>query len=179
MALAFAQSHRRLGGRLALLGMAFYAVLLTQTAASAAGDRSISLEDAWSRATAEGADIAVGFVTIKNSGDTPDRLLSASAAFAEKTEIHETQMANGVMRMRPATDGVPIPAKGTVVFGPSGYHLMFMGLQGALKDGDAFPASLSFEHAGAIEVTFHVGNAGASEPPQIPQPGSPAERPKN
>ena len=44
MALAFVQSHRRLGGTLALLGMAFYAVLIpwhtvSQASAALAGDR--------------------------------------------------------------------------------------------------------------------------------------------
>ena len=139
-------------------------VVLIFSAVSAAAEKTIALEDAWSRATAQGVDIGVGFVTIKNNGDTPDRLVSASAASAERTEIHEMQMENGVMRMRPVTGGVPIPAGGSVVLGPGGYHLMFMGLKGPLKDGDAFPASLTFEHAGTLEVTFQVGSAGASGP---------------
>ncbi len=139
-------------------------LILISGAIPATAENSISLEDAWSRATATGVDVAVGYVTIENGGDTPDRLVSASTAVAGSTEIHQTQDVDGVMRMRPVTDGVPVPANGAVVLAPGSYHLMFMGLRAPLKDGDTFPASLSFEHAGAIEVTFHVGSAGASGP---------------
>jgi copper(I)-binding protein len=133
----------------------------------ALADGAITLEDAWSRATA-GTGVGVGYLTINNGGDTPDRLVSVNTAVADKAEIHQTQMADGVMRMRPVTGGVPIPANGTVTFGPSGYHLMLMGLKAPLQKGETFTASLTFEHAGTIEAIFHVGIAGASGPDDPP-----------
>ena len=133
----------------------------------AAADSSITLEDAWSRATAA-TGVGVGYLTIKNGGDTPDKLLSASAEVAEKAEIHQTEMVDGVMKMRPLTDGVPIPANGTVMLAPNGYHLMLMGLKAPLQKGDTFKASLTFEHAGAVEAIFHVGSIGAAGPDERP-----------
>ena len=41
---------------------------------------------------------------------------------------------------------------------------MFMGLKAALKKGEEFPGSLRFEHAGAVEVTFHVQGMGTMSP---------------
>lgn len=149
------------------LAAAMIATMLLVPGAAAAEEAkagSIAVKDAWSRATPEGADVAVGYLTITNSGDAPDRLLSASAAFAGQTEIHQMTMAHGVMRMRPVTEGVPIPAKGTVVLAPDSYHLMFMGFKEALQKGGTFLGSLTFEHAGKVGVTFHVQAMGAASP---------------
>ena len=145
---------------------AMMAVLLLPGLANAeeAKAGSISVKDAWSRATPEGANVGVGYLTITNDGDAPDRLVAAEADFAEQAEIHQMTMANGVMQMRPVEDGVTIPAKGSVAFSPDSYHLMFMGLKSPLKQDDTVVGSLTFEHAGKVAVNFHVEAMGASAP---------------
>lgn len=125
---------------------------------------SISVEKAWSRATPTGAKVAAGFVTIKNDGDAPDRLVSASADSAGETQIHQMSMAGGVMKMRPVPEGIVIPPKSSVVLEPNGYHLMFMDFAQPLKQGDSFPAKLNFEHSGSMDVTFEVLGMGAQGP---------------
>jgi copper(I)-binding protein len=125
---------------------------------------SISVKDAWSRATPQGADVGVGYLTIINDGEAPDRLVSADAEFAGRAEIHQMKMEDGVMLMRPVADGVIIPAKGTVAFSPESYHLMFMDLKSPLKEGETVSGTLTFEHAGKVPVTFQVENMGASGP---------------
>jgi copper(I)-binding protein len=140
------------------------AVAFSAGAASAETAGAIAVEDAWSRAVPDGASVGIGYLAIENTGDEPDRLLSASASLAGQTEIHQTTMDGGVMRMRPVPDGVPVPAKGAVMLEPNGYHVMFMGLTQPLKEGDAFPAKLTFERAGSVEVTFHVLGIGAQGP---------------
>ena len=139
-------------------------LFLSSAAAEDATAGPISIKDAWSRATPEGANVGVGYLTITNDGDAPDRLVSADADFAGQAEIHQMTMNNDVMQMRPVPDGVTIPAKGSVVFSPASYHLMFMGLKGPLKQGDAVTGSLTFEHAGKVNVTFQVEAMGASAP---------------
>ena len=150
--------------RLWFHGLTLAALLLVANSASGeqAKSGSISVDSAWSRATAPGVDIGVGYLTIKNDGDTPDRLVSVSTPVAETAEIHKTQMVDGKMQMRPVPDGIPIPAKGTVTLEPAGYHLMLMGLKAPLQKGSTFGASLAFEHTGTIDVTFHVEGVGAS-----------------
>ena len=111
-----------------------------------------------------GAEVAVGYLTITNDGTAPDRLLAVTAAIAGKTEIHQMSMADDVMRMRQLSEGLPVPAKSSVVLEPNSYHLMFTDLKRPLKDGDEFAGSLTFEQAGTIDVTFHVGSIGAAVP---------------
>lgn len=110
------------------------------------------------RATLPGAPVSGGYMIIRNTGDTPDRLVSASVDFAGKTEIHEMAMENDVMKMRELADGLEIPAGKEVMLKPGGYHVMFMKLGEQLKEGEARKASLTFEKAGTIEVEFAVVN---------------------
>jgi copper(I)-binding protein len=125
---------------------------------------SIAVENAWARATPKGAQVAAGYLTIKNDGEEPDRLVSASAGFAGKTEMHQSSMVDGVMKMRPVTDGIPIPPETTVMLAPGGYHFMFMDLAAPLTEGDAVSGELTFERAGKVEVTFQVLGLGAQGP---------------
>ncbi len=139
-------------------------LFLVPVAGPAAAESPIRVENAWSRATPPGTEIGVGYFTVKNEGDTPDRLVSVQTPVAEKAEIHRTKMTDGKMEMRPVTGGVAVPAKATVVFEPAGYHLMLIGLKAPLEKGSTFTASLIFERAGTIEVTFSVAGLGASAP---------------
>ena len=124
----------------------------------------LTVENPWSRATPGGAKVAVGYLTIKNDGATADRLISATAAIAGSTEIHLMSMDNGVMKMRPMADGVSIPANASVNFEPNSYHLMFMELTKPLEKGEQFPATLTFDHAGKVDVMFDVEAIGATAP---------------
>ena len=152
--------------RLRFHALTLAALLLAANSASGEQGKSgsILVDNAWSRATAQGVDIGVGYLTIKNDGDTADRLVSVNTPVAKKAEIHQTQMLDGKMEMRPVPHGIPIPAKSTVVLEPAGYHLMLMGLKAPLQKGSTFDASLAFEHAGTVDVTFRVEGMGASAP---------------
>lgn len=71
---------------------------------------AITVEQPWSRATPGGAKVASGYLTIENSGDSPDRLVSVTADIAGRTEIHQMSMTDGVVQMRQLRDGLPVPA---------------------------------------------------------------------
>lgn len=124
----------------------------------------IEVEHPWSRQTPGGAQVAAGYVVIRNQGASPDRLVSAAAEVAGHTEIHEMAVADGVMTMRSLPDGVEIPANGEVVLKPGGRHLMFLELKRPLKKGESFSGSLVFEKAGTVKVSFSVAAMGATEP---------------
>lgn len=114
----------------------------------------------WSRATLPGAKVAAGFLTIKNNGSTPDRLVAVSAEIAGTGEIHEMAVKDGVMTMRPLPDGLEIPAGGEVKLEPGSYHLMFKELKAPAVEGVKFPGTLTFEKAGTVKVEFAVDKAG-------------------
>jgi periplasmic copper chaperone A len=122
---------------------------------------SLEIDHPWARATPDGAAVGAGYVVLKNTGTTPDRLVSATAPFAGRVEIHEMAMANGVMTMRPLPDGLAIPAGGTVTLKPGSYHIMFMELKQPLKAGELLDGTLTFEKAGTVPVKFKVEPVGA------------------
>ena len=146
----------------ALSAAALASALLFSQAANAhefkQGDLTIG--HPWSRATLPGAKVAAGYLSVKNAGSTPDRLISVAADIAGKGEIHEMTVKDGVMTMRPLADGLEIPAGGEVKLEPGSYHLMFMGLKEPAVEGVKFPGTLTFEKAGTVKVEFAVDKAG-------------------
>ncbi|CAH1653236.1 MULTISPECIES: copper chaperone PCu(A)C [unclassified Chelatococcus] len=123
---------------------------------------NLQIKHPWSRATPPGAKVAGGYFVIINTGDTADRLVSATADIAGRAEIHEMNEKDGVMTMRELPGGVEIPAKGEVAFKPGSYHMMFLNLQKAPKQGEPFAGTLTFEKAGAVSVSYAVEAIGAS-----------------
>lgn len=144
-----------------LPGAALAAGLLFAGAACAA---DIVIKDPWSRATAKGARVGAGYLTIVNKGSAPDRLKSVTADVAESVEIHEMSMENSVMTMRGAPNGVEIKPGETVTFKPGGLHMMLMGLKQPLAEGGAVHVTLNFDKAGPISATLPVGSLGATGP---------------
>lgn len=114
------------------------------------------LKHPWTRATAKGAEMGGGFVTIVNSGTQPDKLVGASFALAGRAEVHEMKMEGDVMKMRQLDGGLDIPAGATVELKPGSYHLMFMKLTAQLEAGTKVKGSLIFEKAGEVPVEFAV-----------------------
>lgn len=114
----------------------------------------------WSRAAGANTNGA-GFMSIRNAGSQPDRLLSASTPAARVVELHTHIREGDVMRMRPVTD-IPVPAGQTVHLRPGGLHLMLIGLTGPLNRGASVPLTLRFERAGEVQVTLDIEAAGAA-----------------
>ena len=127
-----------------------------------AGDLTILAP--WSRATPKGADVAVGYLVIRNDGAAPDTLTGGSADFAGGVEVHAMSIDKGVMRMREFPEGLAIPAHGQVTLKPMGLHLMFVGLKRALIKGETVKVALTFAHAGAVSVDFPVRAIGDAGP---------------
>jgi copper(I)-binding protein len=126
-----------------------------------AGDLTIS--GGFTRATLPGAPVAGGFLTITNSGTEDDRLVAVTTSIAKEAQIHEMALENEIMKMRRLEDGLVIPAGETVTLAPGGYHLMFMGLTGAIAEGDAVAVTLTFERGGDVAIDLVAGPADAKK----------------
>jgi copper(I)-binding protein len=125
---------------------------------------AIEIDHPWSRAVPKGASVAAGYLTIRNTGSEPDRLVSGATPVAGKMEVHGMSMDNGVMRMRPVTGGLEIKPGETVELKPQSSHIMMSGLKQPIVKGKSFKGSLVFEKAGAVEVDFSVEAVGAAAP---------------
>lgn len=146
--------------RISALAFAFALAGFSQPA-SAHGYKIGALEIAhpWARETPPAAKVGAGYLTVKNTGDTADRLVTIETPAAEKVEIHESLTENGVAKMR-EVKGVDLPAGEEIALKPGGYHLMLMGLKEGLAEGERIPATLVFEKAGKLDVELAVESMG-------------------
>lgn len=124
----------------------------------------IKISRLWSRATPGGARVGAGYLTIRNLGSKSDRLVSGKAEIAERVEVHSMRVTDGIMRMRRLTQGLEIGPIATIEFKPGGYHFMFVGLKRPIVKGESIRASLVFEIAGEVEVTFVAEGIGSPGP---------------
>ena len=120
---------------------------------------SLQIDNAYTRATAPGQQVAGGFMKIENKG-AADQLISASSPAAGEVQLHEMAMEGNVMKMRQLKD-IPVPAGGAVELKPGGLHLMFMNIKTPLAAGETVPVKLKFAKAGEVEVKFPVNAMGA------------------
>ena len=124
-------------------------------------EKSIDVEDPWSRATPPGSTIAVGYMVIRNKAEDRDRLLSASSPLARKVETHVTLKDGNMMRMR-EVPGYEVPGRGRVELKPGGAHLMLLDIKRPFKQGEKIPLTLRFERSGELKVELTVRAAGAT-----------------
>jgi copper(I)-binding protein len=124
----------------------------------------------WVRTAPPGAPTLAGYLSITNRGSSVDHLLGGSSPELSAIEVHEMSMTGQVMRMRPMVGGLAIDPGKTVVLTPGGErHLMLIGPKHAYKSGDRIPATLRFEKAGTVKVTFLVHDLGGRiTPPMHP-----------
>jgi len=151
------QLHRRLISA-ALACSALFAL-------PALADSPIKVEDPYVRLVPTGTPNTGAFMVIKNSGNADRKVLKAESPVSKVVELHNHINDNGVMKMRPVEGGIAVPAHGKAELAPNGFHLMFMDLKQPLKQGDTLKATLKFEKAGTVDVSFGVNAIGATGEP--------------
>lgn len=123
----------------------------------------ITVAEPWSRASSEIARAGGAYLTITNAGPT-DTLIAGETDSAQRVELHNHTMTDGVMMMHEVEGGIAIGAGETVSLAPGGLHVMMMGLTEQLVEGESFPLTLTFEHAGSIEVEVMIRDVAAGGP---------------
>jgi copper(I)-binding protein len=141
-----------------VLAALFAAALCWSAVARDRAHGDIVVGHAWSRPTAEGMSMGVGYFVMTNHGKSPDELVSASTPAAENVEFHESTLVDGMHRMRPRA-GIPLAAGATVKLEPGGLHLMLVGLKVPLAAGTRIPLTLEFRQAGTITIELAIGAA--------------------
>jgi copper(I)-binding protein len=138
----------------------FLAASLTPTAIAAHDHAQTVIEvvQAWAPVPAEAdAPSETVYLTIKNRGIAPDRLIRALAAVAAKVDIREP--APGAKPV----DAVAIDAGKDVEFSSTGFQLILTGLKRRLQPHDSFKMALEFENAGRVVVEVTVGDPASTE----------------
>lgn len=109
-----------------------------------AAHAQVTVENPWVRATVPQQAGTGAFMQLTSQTDAT--LVQADSPIAKHVEVHEMVMENHVMKMR-QVEGVRLPAGQVVELKPGGYHIMFIGLHGQVKEGEQVPLKLTFEDA--------------------------------
>ncbi|MEU4346763.1 copper chaperone PCu(A)C [Streptomyces sp. NPDC023838] len=97
------------------------------------------------------ADMAGGFLVVKNDGKTADKLTKVTSDISDDVTMHATK--DQKMREVKTFD---IPAGGELDLERGGNHIMFMGLKKKPKPGDKVSLDLHFEKVGTVRVDLPV-----------------------
>ena len=125
---------------------------------------SLEVGSPWSRATPKGAQTAIGYMTIKNNGTIPDRLIGGSVEVADRFQLHTMTMENGISKMRDLS-GIDIKPGGMIEFKPGCSHVMFVNVRRPLSKGEHVKGTLIFERAGTVQIEYDVEGVGAQRGP--------------
>lgn len=104
----------------------------------------------------KGTANAVAYLTINNTGDDEDQLISATffGSMIPKVELHTHVIDDkGVARMRKINE-LTIAAKADKILKPGEDHVMLMNVTDKLPDTQSIDLILTFKKAGKMTVTF-------------------------
>lgn len=127
------------------------AVALLSLALPALAQTTVS--DAWVRASVPQQQSTGAFMTL--TADADSKLVDVASPVAKTVQVHEMTMNGDVMGMR-QVEAVLLPAGKAVSLDPNGYHVMLMGLNGQVKEGESVPLTLTIEDAKGAKETVQV-----------------------
>ena len=136
--------------------MKYFTRLIAITAslviASHVAAQTITVSNAWVRATVQGQKATGAFMTVTSKENA--KLLSASTPVAGIVEIHEMKMEKDVMKMAALPNGLDLPAGKAVDLKPGGYHIMLMDLKLPLNKDVGVPLTLTFQDSNGKKLSL-------------------------
>ena len=126
----------------------------------------IIIDNAWIKGTPPNHKTTAGYLTIENLGDTDERLLSVSSSFAAKGEIHQILKDGDIMKMRPVSNGLVIPAGKILYLKPGSFHVMFMKLNTQMIPMQEHEITLTFQSLGSVVVPATVKSTPTKDKPR-------------
>jgi len=145
-------------------GVALLAGVMLASGAQAHSHKVKKLEivHPWCIETNDTAKSVAVYMTIRNAGGRPDKLLSATTSMAAKAELREAGAAPAEGN---AIGSVAVGSRGEVDLKRTGPHILLSGMKKQLNPYDSFVMTLRFERAGKVEVEVMVEEASVLEPP--------------
>ncbi len=132
-----------------LLGLSLLA------SAGFASAAEMDVRDPWVALAPPGAHATAAFMELENSGEEAVDVVSADADGFKKVELHESINEDGMHRMI-EQERITVPAGGTVRLAPGGYHVMLIGPQRSLEEGETVLVELGLGDGSRIDVEATV-----------------------
>lgn len=115
----------------------------------------LTVEDAYVRGLPPGQSVTAAYMSLHNSSSAPLRIMQASTSLADSVEFHGHSHDDGVMRMRRQAS-LQVPAEGVLRLEPGHLHMMLLGLQRPLSDGEMVPLRLCGEGFPCLDLQVPV-----------------------
>ena len=134
-------------------------ILITFTSLSFANSinfNGILISDFWIKAAIGNQKMTSGYLTIENTNNIDERLLSLTSEISKKTQLHDMVVQNDIMKMKKLEDGVVIKANSRVSFSPGSYHIMFMKLKKPIIVMNKYQVILRFKNSGSVIIKMPV-----------------------
>jgi len=128
------------------------ALLLSASLTQAA---DLKIEDAMARAVPPTAKMSAAFMTLTNNADTDLAVVSAESSVAKAVELHNNTMTDGKMKMRQVNQ-IDLPANQTTELKPGGQHVMLIGLNRALVEGETIDLKLNFSDGSSESMEIPI-----------------------
>lgn len=125
----------------------------------AAAGSELTVRDAWARAPAVPGRNGAAYMTLDNDGASARRLVAVETDASARAELHRSIMDDGVMTMV-EQDAIAVPAGGTTVLEPGGFHIMLMGAKESVEAGTTLALTLRFADGATRRVTADVVGPG-------------------
>src|SRR4051794_10876383 len=96
-----------------------FACLAGPTQAHEVKAGALTIVHPWVRVV-PGSKVGAGYLTITNTGSSPDRLIGGTLTGAARAEVHASSNEGGVTRMHPVEGGLEVKPHQTVKLAPGG-----------------------------------------------------------
>ena len=141
--------------------------------AAPAAFADVTVTQPWVRGTVPPQKTTGAFMRLQSNRDA--KLVGVSSSAAKLVEMHEMAMVNNVMRMRPVNE-IALPGGKDVALKPGGYHIMLMGIEHQLKEGDVVPLTLTVRDSDGKTHTIAVQAPVRALTSPAPKPSAPPDR---
>jgi copper(I)-binding protein len=118
---------------------------------------SIVIEKASIKFPPPGMSVSAMFFKIKNNSDSDLKLVKVEGDFAKTFELHNMEMIDGKMKMRPV-DFIQINKHSELELKHGSFHVMIFDIKSPLKIGDQKKIKLIFDNNKSQDVIATVGN---------------------
>jgi len=121
----------------------------------AAAQQAVTVQKPWMRYLLPNIP-AAGYMTLVNAGSAPVIFTGATSPACGMLMLHKSEDDSGMAMMMDVPD-ITIPAHGSQIFAPGGYHLMCM--QPNMKIGGTVPVTLNFQGGSSVSANLPVYGA--------------------
>lgn len=110
----------------------------------------IEVENIRARTSKPGTNNSAIFMNIKNNLNTDVRLVEVSSSVCKSTEMHTHKELDGMKQMV-QIDEILIGKNSETKLVPGGLHIMLMGLNAPIKEGDKVDLQMKFDNGEVLK----------------------------